>query len=293
MKNPIIRGMKFPRLQLGVLATILLAVAGTPPASAQLPIVNEPPMLGYHTAYMNRKYQFGMTGSGEISVRLVDSKGQLATSPFIVRITIGIEEVLPDGKTVLRQIKPETLESAQSPNGNFEKTVISGKVSGDAVFEATMEQNRGVITMGGRVTDPGPLVKNPLRFTARMNFPAAYPYDLKGDKQNDKKAVKLFEKKIESDLLELKWTDWKKKKLNFAEIVDASTADINGPGIAEVEIETGACAGKKYLITASPNSAMKLWSAKPAPLHLGFSLHWSPDPAKDPDGKARIGIDLK
>ena len=293
MKNPNALHMKYPKLQSGVLATILLALAGTPPASAELPIVNEQPMLGYHSAYMNRKYQFGMTGTGEISVRLVDSKGQLATSPFIVRITIGIEEVLPDGKTLLRQIKPETLESAQGPNGNFEKTVVTGKVSGDAVFEVTMEQNRGVITMGGRVADPGPLVKNPLRFTARMNFPAAYPYDLKGDKQNDKKAVKLFEEKIESDLLQLKWTDGKKKKLNFAEVVDASTADINGPGIAEVEIETAACAGKKYLITASSNSMMKLWNAKPAPLHLGFSLHWSPDPAKDSDGKARLGIDMK
>lgn len=277
----------------GALTTLLCAIATAGPASAELPTLSQPPMLGFHSGYMNKKYQFGIAGNGEITLKMVDNKGVVSPSPFHVRIAIGIEEVLPDGKTAWRPIKAETLESAQGPNGSFEKAVFTAKVNGDAVIEATFEQIRGVISIGGRVTEPGPLVKNPLRFAARMNFPTPYPHDLPGSKPEDKKTVKAFEEKIKNDLIELKWTDGKKKKLTFGENVDTSAADVNGPGSAAAEIEVSVCAGKSFLLTNSGNSVMKLSSAQPAPLYRGFSFYWSTDPVKNQDGKARISIELK
>ncbi len=293
MKNPMNLAMNARKRLSGALAMLLCAISSTGPAAAELPTLSQPPMLGFHTGYMNKKYQFGIAGNGEITLKMVDNKGVVSPSPFHVRFTIGIEETLPDGKTLLRPIKPETIESAQAPNGNFDKTVLTAKVNGDAVVEATFEQIRGVISVGGRVLEPGPLVKNPLRFAARMYFPTPYPHDLPGEKPDDKKVVKAFEEKIKNDRIDLKWTDGKRKKLTFSEDVDTSSAEINGPGIAAAEIEVSVCAGKKFLLTSSPNTAMKLSNAKPAPLYRGFTLLWSPDPAKNQDGKARVSIELK
>ncbi len=285
--------MKAQKRLCGALATLLYAIAATGPAYAELPTLSQAPMLGFHSGYMNKKYQFGIAGNGEITLKMVDNKGVVSPSPFHVKITIGIEEVLPDGKTSWRPIKAETLESAQAPNGSFEKAVFTAKVNGDAVVEATFEQTRGVISIGGRVTEPGPLVKNPLRFAAHLYFPTPYPHDLPGEKPDDKKTAKAFEEKIKNDSVELKWTDAKKKKLTFGEDVDTTSVDVNGPGIAAAEVEVSVCAGKSFLLTNSGNSVMKLSSAKPAPLYRGFSFYWSTDPAKNQDGKARISIELK
>jgi hypothetical protein len=293
MKNPLILATNARKPLSGALALLLCALSSTGPAAAELPTLGQPPMLGFHTGYMNKKYQFGIAGNGEITLKMVDNKGVVSPSPFHVRFTIGVEETLPDGKTLLRAIKPETLESAQAHNGNFEKTVLKAKVNGDAVVEATFEQIRGAILVGGRVLEPGPLVKNPLRFTVRMYFPTPYPHDLDIDKQTDKKAAKVFEEKIKNDRITMKWTDGKGKKLGFFEDVDATSAEVNGPGIAAAEIEVSVCAGKEFLLTSSPNTAMKLYNAKPAPLYRGFTLQWSPDPAKNQDGKARVSIELK
>lgn len=292
MKNPFARVTKSRKRLTGALATLVCAISFTGLASAELPTLSQPPLLGFHTAYMNKKYQFGIAGNGEITLKMVDNKGVVSPSPFHVKFTIGVEETLPDGKTLLRAIKLETLESAQTPNGNFEKTVLTGKVNGDAVVEATFEQARGLISVGGRVIEPGTL-KNPLRFTARLYFPTPYPHDLDIDKSTDKKAVKTFEEKIKNDRISMKWTDGKGKKLGFSESVDATTTEINGPGISAAEIEVSLSAGKKFTLTSSANTAMKLWNAKPAPLYRGFTFHWSPDPAKNVDGKARISIELK
>lgn len=293
MKNPFPQTTrllpKFPA------AHVLLfgLIAACQPAIAELPTLNQMPMLGFHTVYMNKKYQFGIAGNGEITLKQVDPKGAVSPSPFHVRFVVGAEETQPDGKAVFRAIKPESIESAQAPNGNFEKTVITAKVNGDAVVEATFEQSRGVISIGGRVVEPGPLVKNPLRFAVRMIFPTPYPHDLDKDKDLDKKVANKFAEKIKDDRMALKWTDGKGKKLGFSEDVDATSAEVNGPGISSAEIEVSVCSGKKFLLSASDNTGMKLSNSKPAPLYRGFSFNWSPDPAKNKDGKARVSIELK
>ena len=277
----------------GAIAAFLVAATGISPASAELQILKEQPWLGYHSGYADKKYKIGLAGDGKITLTIIGEKAAPVSELSAITIVVCVAEVLPDGKTVMRQMKPESLESAQAPTDQLEKTVITGKVAGDAVFEFTLEQIRGVISMGGRLIDPGTLVKNPLHFTVSVKFPSVYSYDLKGDKLNDKKELKAFEKKVENDHIDMKWTDGKRKKQTFEEAVDAGSADINGPGISGAEIDVGAYKGKKFLIMASGNSAMKLWNPKAAPLHEGFSIHWQPDSALDKEGKSRITIDVR
>ena len=67
-------------------------------------------------------------------------------------------------------------------------------VAGDAAFEASFEQSRGSILIGGRITDAAGSA-NPLKFTLSAGFAAPYPY-VKEDQ--DEITGKEFQKKIKA-----------------------------------------------------------------------------------------------
>ncbi len=190
----------------------------------------------------------------------------------------------------MKQVKTESLRSDQKPTAEFEKTIITGKITGDASFELIMEQDRGIVSLGGRLVGPGSLT-NPLRFTIRVGFTEPYPFD--DVDFTDKKEAKAFEKKIKSDRIDLKWSDQKRVKLGFEDPIDAKSAEYNGPGIASAEIDISSYKGHKFIIAASEHSTMTLANEKKEPLYKGFSLSWSPDPAKDPEMKTRLSIQVK
>jgi hypothetical protein len=91
----------------------------------------------------------------------------------------------------------------------------------------------------------------------------------------------------------VKWTDGKRIKKDFEEVVDATSKDLNGPGISSAEVTASGYQGNRLIFTAAPNSAMSLQNAAPGPLHEGFLIFWTADTAKDPDGKARLAIEVK
>lgn len=276
--------MKITLLRFAVFASL-----AAQPLSAQLPSLDDQPWLGFFAGYENKRFKIGLSSVGKVVLTPMNEKGDPVSQQLKIAVDVGVEEILPNGKTTLRQIKPETLESAETATDKLEKTTIRGKVTGDAAFEMHLSQERGVISIGGRVTDPGTLTRNPTRFVVRVRFPSAY-YN---QKTGDKKAEKEFQKKIEDDRIDLKWTDGKKVKQTFEKEVDASAKELNGPGIAAAQVEISAYRGHKFLLIASENSSMTLWNAKPGPLHTGFSVNWTADTEKDKEGKARLSIDVK
>lgn len=277
----------------GFVASVLCAAIQ--PAAAQLPSLDKQPWLGHFAAFKNKKFQIGITGQGKMTLIPMGDKDAPMSQSLAVPILFGIEEVQPDGKSTLKEIKPETLESTQPANDDFETLVIRGKVTGDASFEVTIEQKRGVISIGGRVVDPGTLKKYPLRFAVRARFPTAYPTRKDKDKKEDKdkKVDRVFQKKLKDDRIDLKWVDGNRMKQTFEEKVNASSKEINGPGIAAAVVEIEAYKGKKFLFIASENSSMTLSNEKEGPLHLGFTVNWSADAAKDTEGKARLSFEVK
>ena len=275
---------------LAVAGFLFAAGAVLPRAEAQLSTLNEKPWLGYFAAYADKRFQITMDSKGAISLTPMTDKGAPVSSKIAIDIEAGVEEVSPDGKIVLRRIKPESLTSAEAPNEDFEKFSVRGKVTGDAAFELNLEQDRGTIAIGGRVTDPGTLTKLPIRFVVRVRFPDIYPYEKVADKQHDK----TFLKKIEDDRLELKWTDGKRAKQGFDQMVEAASKELNGPGISAAQVEVAAYKERRLLLMASTGSSIGLWNAKTAPLHEGFTLSWlPPDATKDPKGEARLSIEVR
>lgn len=257
-------------------------------SQAELGSLSKPPWIGYFAGYENARYRFGMTSLGKFLLTPMVGRDQ-PISPFLaVDLQVGILETLPDGKTVMKQIQVESLESTSEATDELEKMVIRGKVTGDAAFETTIEQVRGVMSIGGRLVDPGTL-KNPLKFVVRATFPSIYRHS----NPADKRAEKAFLKKVEDDEIVLKWTDGTRKKISFHKEMLADTPEFNGPGIAEMEIEADAYKGRNFIFTATEGSGMTLWNSKAAQLHEGFSINWLVDPEKDKEGKARMTFLVK
>ena len=281
--------MKSRRHSAAWLAPLLLAASGLLPVAAELPTLDKAPWINYFAAYSSRTFRIGMSTKGLIELTVMKDKDVPVIEKLVIPITIAVQESLPDGRVIERKLDPESLSSEQKPTNELGKVVIRGKVAGDAAFEASFEQSRGSILIGGRITDAAGSA-NSLKFTLSAGFAAPYPY-VKEDQ--DEITGKEFQKKIKGDRISLVWTDKKAHKLALNQEIDASSPVVNGPGIAGVEIDIISYAGKKLNFVAAPNSAITMKNAQAQPLRKGFSLHWTTDPAKDPDGKARLAITVK
>lgn len=279
-----------PILIAACFVSILFVTTTAPRASAELPMLNDAPWLGYFAVFANKSFQFSITSKCYITIAPIG----IQSGPFTgVPIVFNLVECLPDGKIITHPVLPETLESDQSATDKLEKVVIRGKCSGGASLEVTFEQNHGVILMGGHVTDPGPLKQNPLSLLIHVNFPHLYPYETEKKDEWDRKTKKAFEKKVSQDKIQLKWRDGGRKKQTFEETIDAKSKEYNGPGITTAELQVSAYENRKMVFVASGNSSMSIWNSQTAPLYEGFSIQWVQDAAKDPQGISRLGMMVK
>lgn len=270
--------------------------------SAELPTLQDPPWLGYYAVYSSKSYEFKIAAADGRVTLVSLGEGAPVLGNLLIRIDLGIEETLPDGKTNFRPVRADTLESTDSATDKLTKSVIRGKTAGDASLEITIEQSRGIIFIGSHVLDPG-TIKNPIRCSVTTVFPNVNPpakvesnqgeVNERDAKRAAKKEAKAAEKKLKEDCVDLKWTDGKRQKLTFEKALDAGSKEINGPGISAAEIKIAAYGSRKFFFNASANSVMKLTNIKPASLSEGFSIQWSPDPDTNKDGKARLAIEVK
>lgn len=266
------------------LAVSACSVFAVTPVVAQLPSLGKQPWIGHYTVFANKRFQFTVTTDGKLKLIPLGEKSQPVAQTLIVPIEITIQEVAADGKITLKQIRPETLTSTTPATDKLEKTTITGKITGDAEFQVFLSQERGVISIGGRITSPGTL-KNPLRFAIIAKFPNAYPYAKKTDKS--------FERLIAGDRIELKYADGKHKKIKSDEKIGPDDKELNGSGLMSVEVDISSYKKRKLEFSTSPEASLSLWSQQLQALHEGFALRWTPDPTKDPEGKARLSFEVK
>lgn len=275
------------------MTALCLTLASPPAAFAELPVLNEAPWLGYFAGHEGRRFKFGITGRGEIKLTPLNDKGLAFGPHMVVPIQAGIEEVLPDGKVEMKTLRVDTLESKQSATDKLDRVVIQGKVSAEAVFEVIIEQKHGTIFIGGRLLDPGQFKKNPVRFVVRVKVPNTHPWTKEASWKSDPAKVEAFLRKIEGDSIELNRIDRKRLTWTFDKPVDASTNALTGPGVSRLELRMQSFGERRFLFDASEHSMMSLANTPGTALHEGFTITWIPDPAKDRDGKARLGFTVK
>lgn len=287
MASSHIRNNHFRRVTGLLLGLSLGWVANVP---AQLPALNKAPWLGYFAGYENKRFTFGLTAAGEIKVTPLTDKGDEFGPNHHFAILFGIEEILPDGRLEMKKIKPETLTSEQAATDKLEKVVIRGKVSADAAFEAVFAQDRGVISITGRVTETGGFKKNPIRFGVQVKFPDTYPKWMREDRwKSDEKAMAALRKQMESEIIRITWTDGTKVTHSFEKPVDAASKTLNGPGISKAEIEVATYKNRRFIFSASPSSGITLSNAGSAPLSDGFFIHW----LADAEAKSAFSFEIK
>lgn len=279
-------------MKVGVCALGLLGIAGVFPVSAQLPSLNDKDHLGYFVAADRRSFQFRIESNGRAVLNVMDAKGQPLNKDYAIPVTFNVEETLPDGKTISRRLNAESLQSEQEATTKPKDLTIKGTATGDIEFEVSVTEDRGAIILGGRLLNPAGL-KNPTRFSIDVGIPKAVPKPKKDDEQDEKKAAKEQKERIKGDKVQLLWTDGKKARITSDQEVEGSSKEVSGPGITTASIEFAVFDDRKITVTASPNSSMRLSNKAKQSLSEGFTLSWSADPAKDPEGKARIALEVR
>jgi hypothetical protein len=279
--------MKSNQLRMGMCMVILAVVS---PIRAELPIMSDQKWLGYFLGFENKNFRYEIDVKGRTQIKLFGKKGKLLGEDATISINFQVEEIMPDGKFVSKKIMADSLESSQPATNKPKDVVIKGKVTGDAAFEIFVTENRGTISLGGRVTDRGRLTKNPLRFSIKVNFPNAYP---ESHSITDDKKLKEFENDISKDRLQLLLTDGKRLRKETSETIDSTSKEIRGVQISTAQLEYSSYEGHKFLITALPNSSMVLETTPMKPLFAGLKFTWTADPVKDPEGKSRFTFDVK
>lgn len=267
----------------------LLTVVGISPSYATLPGLGEKEWIGHFLGYDGRKIRFGLESKGRAKLQILKKDGAPLGQRLAVVIDFLIEEVQPDGSAVPRALVPDSLESTSPATKELKNISFRGKVKGDATFEVVINEERGAIVLGGRVLTPGTL-KGPLRFAIRAKVPAAYP---SAKKAGDRKIERAFEDKIKNDRLTVEVLDGKRVRRETGEILSPEDRLPERTLLSAVRAEFGSYGGRKLGFTASEHSTMELSESQVKPLHQGFTVHWRPDPANDPQGKARMTIEVK
>lgn len=260
---------------------LLFVLAASPLLAGELPYLKEKPFLGQYAGMDTRDFRFVVKTTGEALVTPA-KKGGLVNSRYSMKLVPLIEDVLPDGRAVGKFPAKDGWEAVTPAAENPEKVTYRGTSSGGATFEVNIEIEGGKITAGGRLLDKGTL-KNP-RFVIRVQVPNIYQYD--------KDAEKRLEK-TKRDRIDLVRADGKKLKVDVNTPLDAEGKETSGPGVTQAKIEMAGYTGHKIELAAGTAGVFEFWNKGEAALYEGFTFGWQHDPAKDPEGKGRLSLELR
>lgn len=273
----------------------LLFIQGFQPASAGLSTL-EKPWLGYFAVAEDRSCQLLLSTTGECKLMVLNKDGKpIETLPIVLQFLA--TETQPDGSVKELPIKADTVESTDPPTAKLKKTVVRYKLTeqaeGQPTLEVTLESVSGSLLVNARITDKGAFDKNPLVPVIKAQFAASYAAE-NGQKATwDKKQTKDFDRLIAKDSVTLKHLDGKQVKLGCIENLDPKAKEVNGSGSSSAVVDISCYQKHKIEFLAAPNSALTLAMPGAAAIHSGFWIQWSPDVAKDPDGKAKLAIKVK
>jgi hypothetical protein len=244
-------------------------------AHADLPGLKKQPWLGYFLGMeTKRKFRFGVTAKGSGVLNALKSDGQPVYMNDPIQINFDVIETTPDGKTIRKQFRSDSLATDQEASEDPKEPVtFRGMVTGDAAFEVTVSPERSGFSVSGRITDKG-TITNPLRFEISADFT---PYVSKpGD---DPSQLKRFEKRAKRDVLRYETVSRKREKLEFLEETNPATSVAEA--FTNAQIETDGYGGIKFELQASEKSKLTFDDKGTRPLWKGFTLRWKVDEGVD------------
>lgn len=262
----------------------LLLIASAPMMADTLPQLNEKPWVGWYAGSENRGFHFGVKMDGVGELMPINDKGVIGSPRHWISFTPVIEEILPSGRVVTKEVAEDGWEALTESTDDAEKISYRGTVTGGARFEVHFEMGKGEVFGGGKLLEKGELTENPIRFALRVKIPNVYSHDRDEDK---------LEKKAEGDKIQIVRADKKKLKFDAWEPVWAEKEDVSGPGVQSARVDLEGYDGGKVELDAGDKGLFEMWNGSLRPLYKGFTFGWKPDPAKDPDGKGRFVVSFK
>jgi len=182
---------------------------------AQLPSLSDQEWANYFLAIETREFKFGITSKGEETFHPLNKSGKIQSVYTPVKFNIEILEIDPDGKTVSKQIREDSLETNDSAILNPRIPVTyRGKVTGDAAFQVTFTPERDGFGVAGKITDQGDL-KHQLKLVVSIGFD---PYRKLSNP--DKSELKTFESRTRRDHLKVNVSFSEKDKFDLDEKVN-------------------------------------------------------------------------
>ncbi|QTN33967.1 hypothetical protein HZ994_17135 [Akkermansiaceae bacterium] len=254
----------------------IISLAAAIPSHADLPMIQEKPWLGTFLGYDSKSARFGISSKGNALIEPLKRDGTPIAVTNPVKVKFDIFETLPDGSTVRKMIADDAFTSDSPASIDPDKPVtIRGKATGDATFEITASEDRGAISLTGRITDKGTLT-NPLRLAISIDL-LPYKYSNQGDKDSQQKS---FEKKAKRDEIRIELANREKLKFDFLDTMNLheKTKD----GFVSAEIRTEGYGGLRWNLTASPKSKLHFEDKGDRPVWNGFSISWSVNEGADP-----------
>ena len=145
--------MKTHRSLTGAAAILLLfGQCLAPSAHAELPELDGKEWTGVFAGYEDSKVRITVSTTGEIVIHPVYKGGEVRAY-VKMPITWGLEVTMPNGRKGIQEVIPDSVTSDDESTDELEKTIIRGKFEGDAEAEVVIEQKRGVLSIGGRITN--------------------------------------------------------------------------------------------------------------------------------------------
>jgi len=259
-----------------------LVLFASPLMAGSLPTIGKQPWLVQYVAYEHKQLQFTINGEGIGQLVPMNEKGKPLDDKHAIKFLPVVEDVSADGKVAAKHIQKDGWEAVTPAGVNAKTVTYRGTAGGNSRFEITVEFDGKEVRAGGKILDKGTLI-NP-RFRVRVQVPNIYLYD----KDPGKLAAKASK-----DRISLVRSDGKKLKLEVLEVLDAEAPEAGGTGVSQARIEMAGFAGKRLELDAGAAGSLEFFNEGIAPLSQGFSFFWMADPAKDPQGKARLSFQVR
>lgn len=273
---------------------ILPFIQGIQPASAELPMM-EQPWIGYFAVAESGAFQFLFSAQGSFEIMILNNDAVQIQPP--INLQFLATETRPDGSVRELAMNPDTLESADIPTAKLKKTVfrckLTDEATGQPTLEGTIEVVGRTILTSARITDSGAFDQKTILPVIRASFPPFYTVEKTQKETWDKKQIKEYEKRIGKDSVTLKHLDGTRVKLACSDNTNPKSKEVNGKGISSAEVEISAYQDRKIEFLAAQGSSLTMENLAPGALHDGFWFQWSSDPANDPQGKAKLNIRIK
>lgn len=264
------------------LVAALLILSVNHSLADELPQLSEKPWLGWFAGYEGKKFNFGVGDDGRGALIPLGKGSEPVSSAIWIRIHPVIVEEKPDGRAFSRKVIEDSWEPLSESSNEAETMAYRATVEGGAIYEVHFDIDGDEISCGGRIIEKGELSENSIKLVIRVKVPDYFKYE------RDKDG---FEKKFKRDEIGLLMVGKGKKKFDVFEPVDKEK--VNDDAIRSARIEYDGFKGPRLDLESVDPGSFRFWNAQVQPLSEGFSLEWSADPTKDPDGKARFTLTFK